>query len=375
MGAEDTTDDATAEETAAAGDDERPTDDPEEIASRLSVLLSSLSLSASQRASLRIPPADAPPAHVEVVTPVGGAEHAHFHCPKTLPSPEFWPSRPLLVRNSAGQHSLPRTSVAPPLAVGEPFDISNSVFEGRGMLRVRDVTPGTEEYFKGEHLTGGHVGKEMKSSFVVTGRFKMDGIGFSELYTGQEFCHPVVQPGGWTQYAAIKAINFLAPLLRVSLSEDGSGGTYLLSPLVQTAQAVSVSESDVELTPGLVVRDDLSVLGDEEFAPMAGRQEKRKAYFSDPANLDKYEFSTELVYTFDFFDHNLSMLDFDIGLLGYRHDLAHYLNGQPIRLMSRVLPKDSDQVEEKRKVGTHAWNIEVWNEKQVVKPQEEDGED
>ena len=49
---------------------------------------------------------------------------------------------------------------------------------------------------------------------------------------------------------ALKAVRLVAPLLRVRLSERGS---YLLSPLVQTAQAMSISTAPLQLTPAVIV--------------------------------------------------------------------------------------------------------------------------
>jgi hypothetical protein len=57
------------------------------------------------------------------------------------------------------------------------------------------------------------------------------------------------------------------------------------------------------------------------------------------------------------------MTAFEFNLIG-KHDLTKYLAGQPVRLMSRVIPKEGTT--DTAGGNPHAWNIEVWNEKQVA---------
>ena len=57
---------------------------------------------------------------------------------------------------------------------------------------------------------------------------------------------------------ALKAVRLVAPLLRVRLSERGS---YLLSPLVQTAQAMSISTAPLQLTPAVIVPENTALAG------------------------------------------------------------------------------------------------------------------
>ena len=122
-----------------------------------------------------------------------GVAFPAVHPARSLPLPEAWPNRPLLLRRSAVAHGSasgdgcsdsasgdgcsepqPRPHSYPQPQLGVPFPVETELFEGHALLRTRR-TPGCEAYF---------AGKARRTSFVVSGRFKRP-LSFAQLYTGQ----------------------------------------------------------------------------------------------------------------------------------------------------------------------------------------------
>ena len=255
-----------------------------------------------------------------------------------LPPPAAWPDRPLLLRKSTAVHASEDACSV----LGVPFPVETELFVGQAVLRLRG-TPGSEDYF---------AGKARRTSFVVSGRFKR-ALPFAELYTGQEFEH-ALRLSGPTKLivgGVLKAVRLLAPLLRVRLSERGS---YLLSPLVQTAQAMHVGTAPLPLTPGVAVLEDTALLGGALGASSLTAAARRR-HFSTVKNLAPLSFDPALYYSFDFYDDKLCLDSFMLDLLG-RHDLVGVLAGQPIRLLSRVLGAAGG-------APAFGWDVEVWHER------------
>ena len=76
-----------------------------------------------------------------------GVAFPAVHPARSLPPPEAWPNRPLLLRRSAVAHgSDPGDGCS---ELGVPFPVETELFEGHALLRTRS-TPGCEEYFAGK---------------------------------------------------------------------------------------------------------------------------------------------------------------------------------------------------------------------------------
>ena len=84
-----------------------------------------------------------------------GVAFPAVHPARSLPLPEAWPNRPLLLRRSAVAHGCDSGDGCSELGV--PFPVETELFEGHALLRTRS-TPGCEEYF---------AGKARRTSFVV----------------------------------------------------------------------------------------------------------------------------------------------------------------------------------------------------------------
>lgn len=76
-----------------------------------------------------------------------GVAFPAVHPARTLPPPEAWPNRPLLLRRSAVAHGSDSGDGCSELGV--PFSVETELFEGHALLRTRS-TPGCEEYFAGK---------------------------------------------------------------------------------------------------------------------------------------------------------------------------------------------------------------------------------
>ena len=76
----------------------------------------------------------------------------------------------------------------------------------------------------------------------------------------------------------------------------------------------------------------------------------RKHFFSHEPRRAGWQFDTEHVYTFYFWQHLLDLASFKL-TTGFRiFDLQQHLNGQPLRLMAQM------------PTGETLWDFHVWHE-------------
>lgn len=224
------------------------------------------------------------------------------------------------------------------------------------MLRLRG--PESKAYFQG---------KRRVSSLVVQGKFKKE-LGFREVYTGQEFTHALQPPGHFLAKAVLAFFRFLSPSMEAEYHYDNPKAdmvpnrTHFMSPVAATAGVVQVtSEADApKLTPSLRLNEDMTKLGGDlkDYVTKHPDMEKRiiwrKKYFHRVANLEKYAFDTDNVYTFDFYGDKIFFEEFHLKVLGRKFSVENYLNGQPLRLMTKL--RASPDV---------LWDFEVWHERQT----------
>ena len=169
----------------------------------------------------------------------------------------------------------------------------------------------------------------------------------------------------------------LAPLLKAHLSKDEA---YFLSPLAQTVQVLHVSKNPYVLSKGVNVKEETTLLG-LDFAKKKLSNVQRKKLLSSRKVLGKYAFNTEhcksakdyemnsamrtnrvfvhnVDYTFDFYNDKLDLENLQLVAAKRRFDLDKYLNGQPVRVLSRVMTDTA-------KGGPYLWNFELWHDKQT----------
>ncbi|GAB5361452.1 hypothetical protein AAMO2058_000714200 [Amorphochlora amoebiformis] len=245
-------------------------------------------------------------------------------CPNALPPPDTWSSRPLLFRKAAYVHKIPSSVMSPAwgrfeevkedkylafkktcpgeacqgsLAINtNVFDFESEYFKGKAILRL--PSEDTKKYFEG---------KNRKSSMLIQGKFKKK-IGFRDVYTGQEFCHPVKSPGYLVTKAALAVFKTLSPSMEANIIAENNkemipNETYFMSPLAGTASVIQVTDEKNKppLNSTIRILEDLSALGGDfeeslkKYPDMEKRIAWRRKYFQKIKNLEKFEFDTSEV--------------------------------------------------------------------------------
>ncbi|CAM9921327.1 unnamed protein product, partial [Chrysoparadoxa australica] len=266
-----------------------------------------------------------------------------------LPDPSTWPDRPLFVRLSPrvpSQHRMDGEALYSPIPInkeGHTVAFETPLFKGRMQVRVDGMKNSSEAYFSG---------KKRLMQCAVQGQFKKE-MPFSDLYTGQSYQKPFQNiPAKWLIRSAFAVIRRLSPALK----EDITAGDmpFMISPLAATAQALRAEELGEELD----ISDSPHGLAEENrllggtFYDGNISSSVRKKHFSDLGNLKNYTFRTDLVYTFDFYQHLYNAVTFEIDLGFKKVQLADYLGGQPAQIMAQSLS-----------TGDFLWNFELWNER------------
>jgi hypothetical protein len=279
-----------------------------------------------------------------VVVKIPQTGQAHFTCPRSLPHPDLWPYRPLLLRESSVHMGWSADSTAPPLPIdGRSVPVETALVKGHMCFRIRGVGGAVvAKYFEGRNRL---------SSFVVSGRFKQ-ALAFEDVQTGQEFCHPVKQPSSFLSAAIVRFFKLIAPLLRVQVGEQ----TFMFSPLMQAAQIVHVGDAPYELGPSANPEENFAAV---ELGKPSMTAVQRRKHFGSYSNLKGQAFRTDKYYTFDFYNDKLDLETFSLHVLGQTFKVQEYLRGQPLRMLSRVLrPGPAKDL--------YLWNFELWNDSVVM---------
>jgi len=265
---------------------------------------------------------------------------AHFSCPRTLPHPSLWPNKPLLLRESVIHKGWDAHSIQAPIPLdGTPYPFETELFKGVIMFRYRGCGD-TDEYFKD---------KNRLYSTVISGQFKRE-MAVKDVQTGQEFCKPVKRPSKFLVTAVTKFFRLLAPLLNFHLGDK----SYMLSPLAQTAQIIHVGDAPYPLHPNTIIEENFGSVVMK--SPMDNF--KRKKRLAKAKALEGLKYTCDKYYTFDFYNDKVDVEKFELLVLGQQFSMSKYLQGQPIRVLSRLWqdgePKD-----------VYLWNFELWHESVV----------
>eukprot|EP00667_Euglena_gracilis_P009300 EG_transcript_9444 len=271
-----------------------------------------------------------------------------------LPPPESWQHRPLLLRFPEQLQGNGNVCGQLPINSTHPIPIETELFSGVAVVRIRNC-PGAAptSYFGGRLRT---------MQMAVQGRFKTD-LPMHTVFTGEAQARPLAYlPPRWLVSAALAVVRRLSP----GLQEDLYGAEpYALNLLAATAQAMRCDPPGAAPSVLEDVAEDTRRLGGEfERCTMAARQRKR--FFSSPHNAAKFSFRRDSVYTFDFYQHLLKPLEFQLvfPLVG-GFDLVRHLNGQPIHFMANVLPPSATQVDVMK--SQPLWCFELWHERLLEK--------
>ncbi|GMH52103.1 hypothetical protein TrRE_jg13330, partial [Triparma retinervis] len=140
---------------------------------------------------------------------------------------------------------------------------------------------------------------------------------------------------------------------------------YFLSPLVNTVQGFAVetpsTAQDIVGSPSskYTLVENTVLLG-----PSVPRDsEKRRKYFAVQENLSKHHFETDLVYTFDYYQHFLDMPTLKFVVTSFlKFDISGIVGPQPLQL-SMAKSMDGEG---------YYWNFEIWHEKLLTFHKEEE---
>ena len=156
-------------------------------------------------------------------------------------------------------------------------------------------------------------------------------------------------------------VSNLQPAIKVNLTGNKP---YILSPLASAAQKIIVSMPGDEpsVSKNIYFSEEDMVLQSKDFENMD--RIKRRAYLSKRANLNKYYFETDLVYTFDFYQHLINLSTFKLELGFIKYDITKILGFRPVQIMAVEFdPTQSGQTEPEK--WPFLYNFEVWHRRSV----------
>jgi hypothetical protein len=191
-------------------------------------------------------------------------------------------------------------------------------------------------------------GRKRKSQTIVQGRFKKS-LSFNDVGTGQEFHHPLNVSNSKLAKLVLAIIRRLSPAVKEEYHEEGK--VAMVSPVAATCQVLAVHRPGSEPCILEELVEDTVLLG-ATFAAGDVSAKKRRSHLSHSKNLKNFEYSPELVYTFDFYQHLMIPSDFTFDLSVTTFDMSKYLNGQPLSVMAKSYS-----------LGAYLWNFELWHEK------------
>jgi hypothetical protein len=199
------------------------------------------------------------------------------------------------------------------------------------------------------------------------------------VLTGYVYNKPINVPTkpAWLMQAVTQLSRQVQPGLEMNLKGDRP---FALAPLICTARAINASrpgeEPSIHGKGAYVVEDDLSLL-DRGFLGMTAR--RRKAFFHKKANLDDFDFDTELVYTFVFESHQLNLPAYCVDLGFTRYSLRRALGTMPMQMLAVMWDPSkfgSGEEPERPEMLPRLWEMEIFHEKAVGRllSNEEDAE-
>ena len=245
------------------------------------------------------------------------------------------PEWPLLVT----QASRPRRSGGNGAAEGgvrvvstsdpRPIEVESDLFRGRTLISVR------KDEGEAKYEGAGSLGKR-RSTFTLEGRFKKS-VAFEDLVIGHEFNEGVVGPPRWQRRLILGFLHKFFPHLKVKLGERASA----LAPVILECKRIKVrrAASDSEV-PALErgglercdVREETSLLGGF-FAEKDRSPRERRRFFSKKENLATFSFDPDLEYTFEFYQNNLSFIDYKLRFGIFSVGIGKIIKGQPVQFL------------------------------------------
>ncbi len=202
------------------------------------------------------------------------------------------------------------------------YDIKSDYFLGKLFYVVKNISP--DSYFEGLNR---------KIEIVIQGKF-LQNIPMDEVYVGQAFEESIC-PSNFLTSLLSPIINLLQPASQTDIT---CAQPYILSPLMSTMQKISIDApgSEPKLQNFNEINENLNPIG------IAMSSNDRKNYFSNQSNLALHNFVPDgNIWTFDFYQHLLSIDSFEIGVSAFKVDITSIIGKQPIKHMAiRWRPND-----------------------------------
>ena len=272
---------------------------------------------------------------------------------------ETWEHRPLRLINALNESDEQEL----PINDTKGIDVKTSVFVGKILVRCRDV-PSREGDKEGKEMTEKYFANKRRTfQTVVQGRFLREGIKCSEVITGHEFAGRFRRiPARWLVSTALKMIRKLTHALKADITGDKP---FIYAPLCATAQVLRADipgeEPDVTNTS---FAENTRLFGkafsDSSRGDKCVPSKHRKGLFANSEFGSKYQFSPDLVYTFDVYQHIFvpSTFDLHLGPLFNINLLRHLPKFEPPQIMAKVIRgKGGNQREE------YLYKINMYHEK------------
>lgn len=236
-----------------------------------------------------------------------------------LPPLEDWPHRPVFVKAS-NETKILGVNDNEALPLGIPFEFETSLFKGRMLLRLRNVTSDDTKSHGGYFSD-----KKRLMQTVVQGRFKKP-LRMDEVYMGSIFSERLrlVPPPSMTRMIQAM-ISSVAPGMVMDLASDKPKVVTLYAG---TTQTLSVDKPGAE--PDIMAADlpeNTHAIGKIFKSP-----KHRKNHLSVPTEAAKYNFDTDHVYTFHHYDHAMDYAKYTMKLPFYDYDLSKAVGPQPMGL-------------------------------------------
>jgi len=198
-------------------------------------------------------------------------------------SEETWVHRPLRLENALSSRSIDKEEEEQlPINDTRGFEIRTSAFEGRILVRCRDVRSRDEE---GKEMTEKYFANKKRTfQTVVQGRFLRKGIKCSEVVTGHEFESRFRRiPARWLVSTALKVIRKLTPGLEADITGQSP---YIHAPLCATAQILraDVPGEEPDLTTTTSFAENTRLFGKAFDIGSSGGilSKQRKRLFNSP---------------------------------------------------------------------------------------------
>jgi len=290
----------------------------------------------------------------EVASPRGGEgkRQQQVKSHPVFPLGSDWPNYPLLVTQSDPK-SQEVGKVVPVNA--ELIDVDSSLFRGKTFIFVNtgrtsqdgaaQATAAAEHHHRSPHQhQRGHEGLEdleelgkRRSSFTLKGRFKRR-VRFADLLIGHEFNDGVIYPPKWQRAIILGFLERFFPHLKVSLTRKCASA---MAPVAIECRRLRVRDLSADADNGNTdecghelfnVEESTALLGGY-FAEKRRSPKERMKFFGRRKNLEDFWFEPGYEYTFEFFQKNLSFVDYKLrfGLISL--GIGRIVKGRPVQFL------------------------------------------